>query len=125
MLVLIVSATFSTNQLNSTEAIEHEKNVLNLDALAYAVSVHESVSCRRAIHNNCHGIMVWDKNGVRSLKQYATIEESFEDFKVLWENKYKNFPDLYLARRYTGRDRAEAWLSTVTKHYNLYINVRK
>jgi len=89
----------------------------NLDRLAHAVSVAESSGCLRARHNNCHGIMTW-KDGYRRLKRYRTTEDSYEDFKSLWRRKYKAYPDLTLAIRYSGNDKPYTWLSHVNATYN-------
>lgn len=56
-------------------------------------------------------------NGKRQLKHYNSHEESFDDFKRLWETKYGGFPTISQARKYTGNDNAERWLKIVTEYY--------
>ena len=92
---------------------------LDLDKLAYAVSMAETGGCKDGTalkRHNCFGIMQWDKKGLRSPKWYNTKEESFADFKRIWSKSYKRFPDLALARKWTGNDNPATWLKNV-KHY--------
>jgi len=96
---------------------------LNIDKLAKAVARHETADCTigSAKYNNCFGIMQWDKAGNRSFKRYATKEDSYADFKRIWMNPkgwYQGkFPTPFLANKYSGNDRADAWLRNVTKFY--------
>lgn len=90
--------------------------LLDLNKLAYAVSMQESKGCDSYIarmYNNCFGIRRGGK-----WQAYVRQEDSFADFKQLWAKYYKRFPDLALARKYSGDDRAEAWLKNVTYFYN-------
>lgn len=92
----------------------------DLDKLAKAVARHETCSCtcgNSASRNNCFGIMAW-KNGKRYFKAFETKEDSYADFKRIWSTYYKRFPDLALAKRYSGNDKPNAWLSNVTTFYN-------
>uniref|UniRef100_A0A6H2A0S5 Putative glycoside hydrolase n=2 Tax=viral metagenome TaxID=1070528 RepID=A0A6H2A0S5_9ZZZZ len=90
--------------------------ILNLDKLAYAVSIHESNGCNSYVarmYNNCHGIR---RNG--TWQHYVSKEDSFNDFKEIWSKYYKKFPDYELADKYSGGDRTNEWLNNVTKIYN-------
>ena len=92
----------------------------DLDKLAHAVATAETGGCTLGsgkTHHNAYGIMVWP-NGHRQFKRYSSCEESVKDFKRIWAAYYKRFPDLNLARRWTGNDRASTWLATVTRTYN-------
>lgn len=92
----------------------------DLDKLAKAVARHETGGCTLGsgrTHNNAFGIMQW-KNGKRSFKRYETCEQSYEDFKRIWTAYYGRFPDLALAKKYSGNDRPNQWLSNVTAFYN-------
>lgn len=94
---------------------------LDLDKLAKAVARHETASCTKGAgktHNNCFGIMQWNKKGQRSFKRYAAREDSFKDFKRIWAAYYGRFPDLKLAKKFSGNDRPQQWLSNVTTFYN-------
>ena len=61
--------------------------------------------------------MQWDKKGNRSFKRYKTKADSYADFKRIWGAYYKTFPNLALAKKYSGNDRAQIWLNNVTKFY--------
>lgn len=92
---------------------------IDLDKLARAVAQHETAGCTKgsAKVRNCFGIMSWT-GGKRHFKVYATKEASYEDFKRIWAKSYKVFPNLALAKKYSGNDRAKIWLNNVTKFYN-------
>lgn len=98
---------------------------LDLDKLAQAVAVAETSGCTDGTavkRNNCFGIMrFWiDANGKRQRepKYYKSHEESYADFKRIWSTYYKRFPDLALAKKWTGGDSPETWLCNVkTKYY--------
>ena len=90
--------------------------LLDLDKLAYAVSMQESSGCNSYIarmYNNCHGIR---RNG--TWQHYSTQQDSFNDFKDIWQRLYGGFPNLKMAKRYSGNDRAKIWLKNVTYFYN-------
>lgn len=91
----------------------------DLDKLAKAVALHETGDCTAklgaATVNNCFGIMAWS-NGQRYFKRYKTKEDSYADFKRIWSSYYQKFPDLKLAKRYSGNDRPYQWLANV-KHF--------
>lgn len=98
---------------------------VNMDALARAVSAHETCGCTCGIVlpepnpdgvNNCFGIK--DKATCRP-KNYDTKGEAYDDFKALWKSRYGGFPTLETASRYVGHD-GTAWLADVTKYYNKY-----
>jgi hypothetical protein len=96
---------------------------LDLDKLAIAVAKHETAYCTSPgsptanARNNCWGIMHWP-NGKRTLRTFKTTDEGKEAFKRIWAKSYKRFPDLALARTYSGNDKAAIWLSNVTRFYN-------
>ena len=54
---------------------------------------------------------------------YVTIspEESYKDFKRIWNNYYGWLPDIHKAKKYSGNDRAEEWLNNVLYFYNTWI----
>lgn len=89
----------------------------NLNKLARAVAMHETHDCQdkqgAALVNNCFGII---RNG--RFVRYATKEDSYADFKQIWTKYYGRFPDLELAKRYSGNDRSRTWLNNVIKFYN-------
>jgi len=91
---------------------------LNLEKLSAAVAAAETGGCRfgyGATHNNCHGI----KNFYTGeMIKFPDKKKSHAAFKKLWARKYKKFPNLRLAKIYTGNDRAKTWLKNVTNYYN-------
>ncbi len=93
----------------------------DLDKLARAVAQHETGNCTANVGaarvNNCFGIRAWDAHGRPYFKRYATPEDSYADFKRIWSTYYGRFPDLALARRYSGNDRPGQWLSNVAMFY--------
>ena len=96
-----------------------DANTLDLDRLAYAVAMAETGDCTKGAglsRNNCFGLMSW-KNGVRYLRTYKTKEESYIDFKKTWSKYYKRFPDMALARTWTGNQTPKEWLANVSYHY--------
>jgi hypothetical protein len=99
------------------------KNV-DIDALAYAVAVAETSNCTTGTalsRNNCFGIKQC-KAGKCNMKVYATKEDSFNDFKYLWINKYgDHFPTLSDAAKYSGGP-GDTWLNRVTIAYNRKLN---
>lgn len=95
-----------------------------LDKLARAVAIAETSNCTKGYaltHNNCHGIKKGNtypcklKAGSRSrMCHFATKEESFVAFKVIWAKWYKNhIPTKANADVWTGKDRADTWLKHV------------
>lgn len=107
--------------MKSEAHIIHATN-LDLDKLAYAVSVAETSGCTDGTalrRNNCHGIMAWDKNGKRYPRYFKTKAESFVEFKRIWKRSYKIFPTYSLAVKWTGDENAARWLAIVKeKYYN-------
>ena len=103
---------------------DHLKDFLpdgtHLPTLAYAIAWQETHDCRLgygASHNNCMGIMWWP-DGVRTPVKYNSKEDSYNAFYELWKRKYKKFPDIHLAKKWSGSDRSEAWLKNVYYTYN-------
>jgi len=60
--------------------------------------------------------MTW-ASGTRQQKRYKTTQDSFEDFKRIWSKSYKIFPNIKLAKKWTGNDRPNTWLKNVTFYY--------
>ena len=92
---------------------------LNIDKLAYCVAIAETGDCTAGMgvtKNNCFGIMTWP-NGRRTGKWYESKEASYEDFKRIWSTYYIGFPTYYMADKWTGGDRIQTWLNTVTNCY--------
>lgn len=98
------------------------EEVSGLDKLAYAVAVAETSNCTKGYgvtHKNCHGIKKGNtypcttKKGSR-MCNFASTDESFKAFKIIWEKWYKNpVPTMANANTWTGRDRAKTWLKHV------------
>ena len=94
--------------------------VYDLDRLVRAIGLHETKDCTIGsgiTHNNPGGVMAWT-NGVRHFKYYSSCEEGYEDMKHIWSTYYKRFPDIHLARKYSGDDRAYHWLRNTIYFYN-------
>jgi len=105
----------------STQTSRYQKTAKSIDynRLYYAVAIAESGNCRTAWHskaNNCVSIMSWT-GGHRHLKKFKSIRESKTAFINLWKKVYRKFPDLELAKKYTGNDRPRTWLQTVKNNY--------
>jgi len=84
--------------------------------LCKAIARHETNSCTTGVgatHNNCVGIK---RNS--TFVRYSDPEESIEDCVRVWTTYYKRMPDLHLARRWSGNDRANAWLQNVLAFYD-------
>jgi len=96
----------------------------DLDKLAHAVALAETGGCTTGSavsKNNCFGIMQWDSAGNRSLKAYASHEESFADFKRIWSSFYGEYPtdSNGLALKWTGNAaEASVWLGNVNAAYS-------
>jgi|TARA_R100000501_G_C2594722_1_gene93624 hypothetical protein len=91
----------------------------DIDKLALAVAWAETGNCTKGSaisHNNCFGIMTWHR-GFRELKHYNSHEESFEDFKRIWLEKYDGHPSYYAAQRWTGNPKPDNWLKIVDFYY--------
>lgn len=91
---------------------------VDLDKLAYAVAMAETGNCTKGAGsvNNCQGIMEWS-TGIRKLKVYKSKEDSYADFKKIWSKSYKTFPDLEMAKIWTGGDSPQTWLANLTYYY--------
>jgi hypothetical protein len=106
--------------INESEYHKKPYNLLDLDKLAYAVAMHETKNCGlnygSSAVNNCFGIMTWP-NGKRRFKHYSNPSESYADFKRIWTAYYKGFPTIAKAKKWSGNDRASAWLRNVNHYY--------
>lgn len=104
-----------------TVQLPKETIPFDLDKFAIAVSHAETGGGKKwsaITHNNAFGIMTWDKNGKRSYKRYATLEDSYTDFKRIWRDKYGNkYPTMYAVKKWTGNDRANNWIKIVNSYY--------
>ncbi len=113
---VIKPAPAKSNQVMVERPSTALSNALNLDKLSMAVAMHETHNCQdktgSALLNNCHG---FKKKG--QFMKFNSPSESHAYFKQLWAKSYKRFPDLYLAKIYSGNDRAETWLKNVTYYY--------
>lgn len=105
----------------------------DIDKLAKAVALHETGDCTAkrgaALYNNCHGFRRNNR-----FVHFATKQESYDKFKVLWAKDYQTLPNLRLATAYVcgwqwlqkngttacpGGD-PKSWLADVTnKYYSL------
>ncbi len=92
---------------------------VDLDRLAYAVSVAETSHCTAGTgisKNNCHGIIECSK-GACAMKHFANTNESFLAFKKLWMRAYgDHFPTLEDAKRYSAGP-GDTWLERVSIAY--------
>lgn len=107
--------------------------------------MHETKNCKLgygAEYNNCFGVKngntapcpikevrTEDERGnftVQYIQQvgrnrmciYEKPEDSYEAFKIIWRRWYDGLPTLAKAKRWSGNDRAEAWLRNVLHHYH-------
>ena len=87
---------------------------------------HETASCTKGYgvtHRNCFGIKKGNTYPCQTKKgskmcNFSSHEESFKAFKIIWAKVYGGkFPNLALAKKYSGNDRAQIWLNNVTKFY--------
>jgi hypothetical protein len=62
--------------------------------------------------------MAWDADGNRFPRYFKSHAESQAACVAIWRKSYKHFPDLALAKKWTGGDNPAGWLATVTKKYN-------
>ena len=93
---------------------------LDLDKLVRSIAMHETKGCTigsGASHNNPGGVMTW-KTGTRKFKYYNNCEEGYEDMKRIWRTYYKTYPNIALAKKWSGNDRAHSWLRNVNYWYN-------
>ena len=91
----------------------------DIDKIAYAIAMAETGDCTTGMgktKKNCFGIMHWP-GGVRTGKTYATKEDSYADFKRIWQKHYGGFPTRSMAVKWTGNDNPDQWLANVTKYY--------
>ncbi len=89
----------------------------DLDKLSIAVAMTETHNCRdkvgSALYNNCHGFR---KNG--KFMRFNNTSESHAYFKQLWARSYKSYPNMTLAKIYSGNDNPVNWLKNVNYYYN-------
>jgi len=94
----------------------------DLEKLAKAVALHETNDCTKGnsaiIHKNAFGIRECYGGRCYGFKTYRNCEESFLDFERIWSSYYNKFPDIELARKYSGNDRADSWLRNVKNFYS-------
>lgn len=62
--------------------------------------------------------MAWDKDGNRFPRYFKSHADSQAACVAIWKKSYKDFPDIALARKWTGGDNAKQWLATVKQKYN-------
>jgi hypothetical protein len=86
--------------------------------LCRAIGWHETHNCQdkgpgaAANRNNCVGI----KPGGQ-FKSYQTPEDSYQHCEQIWSKNYGRFPDLALARKWSGNDKPQTWLQNVSSYY--------
>ncbi len=114
------TTTTTTTKKTTTKTTTTTKTLsYDLDKLSMAVAMTETHNCRdkvpggSALYNNCHGFR---KNG--KFMRFNTIEESHAYFKQLWARSYKSYPNLRLAKIYSGNDNPTNWLKNVNYYYN-------
>jgi len=93
--------------------------IFDLDKFAKGVARAETGDCTKGYglsHNNCFGIMTW-ASGTRKPKWYNSPSESYGDFKRIWVTHYGGLPDEEEAKRWTGGDRWQTWLTNTTNFY--------
>ncbi len=104
----------TTKTTTTTKTLSYD-----LDKLSMAVAMTETHNCKdkvkggSALYNNCHGFR---KNG--KFMRFNSIEESHAYFKQLWARSYKSYPNLRLAKIYSGNDNPTNWLKNVNYYYN-------
>jgi hypothetical protein len=93
---------------------------LDIDKLSVAVALAETSGCKDGTakkRKNCHGIMTWNKSGARSPKYFKNFDESYAEFKKIWQKGYKIYPTRSMAIKWTGNDKPCIWLRTVDISY--------
>lgn len=97
---------------------------VNYDKLCKAIAVAETSGCTDGTaikRKNCHGIMAWKKvdgKTVRYPRYFKSHAESQAACVSLWKRAYVKFPDMTLAKKWTGGDNSKVWLNIVTQKYN-------
>lgn len=94
---------------------ESQSEDYDVVSLCQAIAAHETASCTKGVgptHNNCIGIK---RQG--SFVRYDSPEDSLADCQATWSKYYGRFPDLRLAKIWSGNDRPEDWLTNVTVAY--------
>lgn len=90
--------------------------LVDLDKLCTAIAVAETSGCTAGVglsRNNCHGLKASGQ-----FRTFASPQESQAACIDLWTRKYGSFPTREMAKRYTGNDSPDRWLSVVTAVYN-------
>lgn len=119
------AATVPKEEIKPAPVI-HEAAGYDIDKLSNSVSNQETAGCTLGYgkeYNNCHGIKNGNtapcpKVGRNNMCIYSDPSESHAAFKIIWKRWYDGLPTLEKARRWSGNDRAEAWLRNVMNHYN-------
>jgi len=106
---------------------EVETQVMGFDInkLAKAVAMHETANCTTGIgpeYNNCFGIKNGNtapcpQIGRSNFCVYQDPQESYEAFKTIWTRWYGELPNLEMATRWSGNDRAYNWRNNVLHFY--------
>lgn len=98
------------------KAKEAAKQSFSVQKLCKAIALHETGGCTAkvgsALVNNCHGI-----KGKKGFARYKTKAQSYSECERIWTSYYQRFPDLKLAKKWSGNDRAGSWLANVTHFY--------
>lgn len=109
-------AELSGGDRASAKQISAPSRAFDLDRLAIAVAQHETADCTKGVgvtHCNCHGIR---QNG--AFVRFDSRAASYHSFKLNWLKHYgDHFPTFADAVKYSGNDRADAWLKNVTQFY--------
>ena len=60
---------------------------------------------------------MWWPNGQRTIKEYSTYQEGFDDCYSLIKRKYQDYTIDSMADKWTGSDRADTWAKNVKYWY--------
>lgn len=111
------SSTKPAQQKTEPQKVTVKNLSYDLDKLSIAVAMTETHNCRdkvgSALYNNCHGFR---KNG--KFMRFNNTSESHAYFKQLWARSYKSYPNMTLAKIYSGNDNPVNWLKNVNYYYN-------
>lgn len=112
---------FLTEPKQPTEVkTSSSETAFDLDKLAYAVAMAETGDGEHGMgktKKNHFGVMTWER-GFREGKVYNSKEDSYADFKRIWQKHYGGFPTLAMAKKWTGNDNPQNWLNIVSFYYN-------
>lgn len=97
----------------------------DIDKLAKAVAMAETSWFKKwywLSHNNGQWIKHWNTVYCpwvpkMAMCKFKTQQESNRAFVTIWEKRYKWFPTLSMAKKWTGEDNAEDWLRIVKFYY--------